>query len=97
MRFQEHADPAMLETTVLVRPSHVGICGTDLHAEALHHFLPGVVMGHEVAGHVVALGSAAQRFTVGDLVVINPNGNTFAGAATHAGVAVKNSLLERRF
>lgn len=75
VQLQERPEPKLLETSVLIRPSYVGICGTDLHAETLDHFRPGVIMGHEFSGRVVASGGSARRFVEGDLVVVNPNGN----------------------
>jgi threonine dehydrogenase-like Zn-dependent dehydrogenase len=60
---------------VLVRPSLVGICGTDLHASELQHFTPGVVMGHEFSATVAALGGGTGPWTIGARVVVNPNGN----------------------
>lgn len=58
---------------VLVRIAVTGICGTD-RAIVLGEFpaLPGVILGHEAAGEVVALGSGVTGFTAGDRVVINP-------------------------
>lgn len=46
-----------------------GVCGHDLadRAGLAHVDLP-VVLGHEVAGEVVEIGSAVRRFRVGDLV-----------------------------
>jgi 2-desacetyl-2-hydroxyethyl bacteriochlorophyllide A dehydrogenase len=76
VRISERPKPHLSsETGVLVKPSFIGICGTDLHAEVLDHFRPGVVMGHEFSGRVVATGRSARRFSVGDPVVVNPNGN----------------------
>ena len=75
VRLAERPEPRPSDTDVLLRPAFVGICGTDLHAAQLDHFRPGVIMGHEFAGRVVATGRSAQRFSEGDLVVVNPNGN----------------------
>ncbi len=57
---------------IRVRVSVCGVCRTDLHlAEgdlAPHH--PRVVPGHEVVGHVDALGHGSGRFEVGSRVGI---------------------------
>jgi threonine 3-dehydrogenase len=63
-------------TDALIRVSHAGVCGTDLHiwewdswaAGRLH---PPVIVGHEFAGEIVELGheaAAAGFLSVGDLV-----------------------------
>jgi L-iditol 2-dehydrogenase len=75
IRLCERPDPPLTDTGVLIKPSFAGICGTDLHAEVLDHFRPGVVMGHEFSGRVLASGRSAHRFAEGDVVVVNPNGN----------------------
>jgi fructokinase len=57
----------------LVRIRATGICGTD-RAILLGEFpaVPGVVLGHESVGEVVAVGEDAGRVRPGDRVVINP-------------------------
>ncbi|MDF9868924.1 zinc-binding dehydrogenase [[Kitasatospora] papulosa] len=63
------AAPEGREVLVEVRAS--GLCHTDLTVatQALADFPPPVVLGHEVAGVVVATGSRSREFTVGDHVV----------------------------
>lgn len=63
------ADPEGHEVLVEVRAS--GLCHTDLTAAAhgLADFPPPVVLGHEMAGVVVATGSRARAFGAGDHVV----------------------------
>jgi 2-desacetyl-2-hydroxyethyl bacteriochlorophyllide A dehydrogenase len=66
--------PAPGEEQVLVAPSHVGICGSDLAVLTGHHpwTRPPVVTGHEVAGWVLETGPGVRRVAPGDLVVVNP-------------------------
>jgi alcohol dehydrogenase, propanol-preferring len=57
---------------ILVRVSACGVCRTDLHVvdgELTEPALP-IVPGHEVVGHVVAMGADVQRFRVGERVGI---------------------------
>ncbi len=63
-------DPAPGE--LLVQVLACGVCRTDLHVTEgdLPVHRPGVVPGHEVVGRVVAVGAAAEGYTVGDRVGI---------------------------
>ena len=60
---------------VLLRSDYCGICGTDLHASELDIFLAPVVIGHEFAGEVVAIGADVVGWAAGDRAAVNPNGN----------------------
>ena len=57
---------------ILLKVSVCGVCRTDLHLIEgdLAPRRPGVVPGHEVVGHVAALGREAQRFVEGERVGI---------------------------
>ena len=55
--------------------ARTGICGTDLHirswdASAQSMVTPPVVLGHEIAGHVEAIGPGVDSINVGDLVSV---------------------------
>lgn len=66
------ADPGSAE--VRLRPLAVGICGTDARiVEGAYYATPGVVLGHEVAGVVDAVGSAVTTVREGDLVTVEPH------------------------
>lgn len=58
---------------VLVRPTAVGICGTDIHIieGRLPLARPPLVLGHEIAGVVEAVGNAVDRAQVGDRITID--------------------------
>lgn len=68
-----------LETIAVPRPHHgealvevaaCGACHTDLHVVKGEYTFPyPCVLGHEVAGHVVELGSGVEGLDVGDRVV----------------------------
>lgn len=59
---------------VLVRVRAAAICGSDLHGFLGHSRIrvPPMVMGHEFAGDVVALGDGVQGISVGDRVTVQP-------------------------
>ena len=63
-------DPTPGPGDVVVKVERCGICGTDLHMTSGHgwDFPTGIVIGHEYAGEVVAVGNAVERFRVGDRV-----------------------------
>jgi propanol-preferring alcohol dehydrogenase len=66
----ERPDPVPGPNDVRVRVSVCGVCRTDLHlAEGdLAPHRPRTVPGHEIVGVVDAVGSAAQRFRIGERV-----------------------------
>lgn len=72
--------PAIGEGEVLIRVAACGICGTDI--KKIHHGFvkPPQILGHEVAGTVVAVGRGVRRWKIGDRVVSFhhiPCGNCF--------------------
>ena len=60
---------------VLFRTHYSGICGTDLHAPDLNFYTPGVVIGHEFAGEVAAVGPGVEEWQAGDRATVHPRGN----------------------
>ncbi|CAG0924486.1 unnamed protein product, partial [Notodromas monacha] len=60
---------------VLVKVSATGICGTDLHGMKGEFPLKkgGVVMGHEISGVVISVGTKVNHVKPGDRVAIDPN------------------------
>jgi 2-desacetyl-2-hydroxyethyl bacteriochlorophyllide A dehydrogenase len=66
-------EPAPGPREVVVRVAGCGICGTDLHIMD-GEFAPAypIVPGHELAGEVVAAGSAVTELRAGDRVAVDP-------------------------
>jgi len=67
--------PALTEPDdVLVRVQAVGICGSEVHAfQGTHPYRKApVILGHEAAGVVAAVGSAVQSVKPGDRVYVEP-------------------------
>lgn len=52
---------------VIIKVRSVGVCGSDLHGYAGHtgRRVPPLIMGHEAAGEVVAVGSGVDDLPVG--------------------------------
>ncbi len=76
-KVETSALPAPGPNELLVRNAACGVCGTDVHiyyGEAgSAEVNPPVVLGHEYAGVVEAVGSDVSVFAVGDHVTIDPN------------------------
>ncbi|HPF63161.1 MAG: L-threonine 3-dehydrogenase [Gemmatimonadetes bacterium] len=76
LQVTEVPEPRPGARDVLIRVHAAGVCGTDLHiwewdSWAAGRLRPPVVVGHEFAGEVVAVGPEAEAegiFAVGDLV-----------------------------
>jgi alcohol dehydrogenase len=69
---QSVADPEPPEHGVVVRVESTGICRSDWHGWQGHDADVRVphVPGHELAGEVVALGSAVRALSIGDRVTV---------------------------
>ena len=65
--------PIPRENEVLVKVKAAGICGSDIHKmqSGWKYDLP-MVMGHEFAGEVEAVGDSVREVSVGDRVAIAP-------------------------
>lgn len=64
-------DPTPGEDEVVVRVEACGICGSDLHLAGTYP-LPGVTLGHEFCGEVVAVGPGVADVGEGDRVAALP-------------------------
>jgi L-iditol 2-dehydrogenase len=77
IRIEEIDKPAIDENEMLIKVKACAVCGTDLRIYKFGHFkIPqGTkrVLGHEVAGEIVELGSKVKGYTVGMRVAVPPN------------------------
>ncbi|MCB1333487.1 MAG: L-idonate 5-dehydrogenase [Roseivivax sp.] len=78
LRVEEREKPTPGEGQVLVRLAAGGICGSDLHYYNHGGFGPvrlrePMILGHEVSGHVEAVGSGVKGLAAGDLVAVSPS------------------------
>ena len=77
LKIEERQRPAPAADEVLVRMGAVGICGSDLHyyehGRIGDYVVEGpLVLGHESAGEVVAVGDDVSEHAVGDRVALEP-------------------------
>jgi 2-desacetyl-2-hydroxyethyl bacteriochlorophyllide A dehydrogenase len=74
LRYEEVATPKWAATEVLVRVKAVGICGSDVHGYlgTTGRRIPPMIMGHEFAGVVEAIGADATGVGIGDRVAVFP-------------------------
>ena len=68
--YRDVPDPVLKPGEVLIRVAQVGICGSDMHAFLGHDDRrpAPLILGHEVAGTIVAGERIGQRVTVNPLV-----------------------------
>lgn len=74
LEIREIPVPEISPEEVLLKVEYAGICGSDLHIyHNTHSFrFPPVIVGHEVAGTIVKVGSHVERLKVGDRVAVLP-------------------------
>ena len=67
-------EPSAVPGHVVIEVTAAGLCGTDVH---IYHdeypCRPPVILGHEVAGKIVDVGSGDSRFRTGSSVTSEPN------------------------
>ncbi len=85
---------------VLIRLAAGGICGSDLHYYNHGGFgaikiKQPMILGHEVSGHVEALGASVEGLAVGDLVAVSPSRP--CGDCTYCAEGLRNHCLNMRF
>jgi L-iditol 2-dehydrogenase len=70
LEYVDFPDPLVGDDDVLVRVRACGICGSDVHGFTgkTGRRIPPLIMGHEAAGVVVALGNNVRDFKKGDRV-----------------------------
>jgi L-iditol 2-dehydrogenase len=72
LRVIEAPDPQPRQNNMILRIRACTICGTDLKLYTVGNprCKPPRIIGHELAGEVVSVGSAIEGFTVGDRVTL---------------------------
>ena len=100
LRIEEAETPPVGPLDVQVRIRAGGICGSDLH-----YYLHGgfgtvrlrapMILGHEIAGEVVATGAAVTRVRPGDAVAVDPSDP--CGRCRYCLQGTPNQCLDMRF
>ncbi|MDR2614687.1 MAG: alcohol dehydrogenase catalytic domain-containing protein, partial [Candidatus Accumulibacter sp.] len=74
LKFVDVPDPVIGDPhDVLVRVKAVSICGSDVHGfdGSTGRRRPPIVMGHEAAGEIAAMGESVKDFKVGDRITFD--------------------------
>ncbi len=100
LRIEEHPEADPGPNQVRVRLSTGGICGSDLHYYNHGGFgtvrlREPMILGHEVAGHVEALGEGVENVGLGQLVAISPSRP--CGTCRYCHEGKPNHCLNMRF
>jgi L-iditol 2-dehydrogenase len=69
VRVEEVPVPEVSEGEVLIKVAACGICGTDIKKIFQRYVEPPQILGHELAGTVVAVGKGVIRWKLGDRVM----------------------------
>jgi L-iditol 2-dehydrogenase len=69
VRVEEVPVPEVREKEVLIKVAACGICGTDIKKIFQRYVEPPQILGHELAGTVVAVGPGVTRWKPGDRVM----------------------------
>lgn len=78
LRIEEHAPEAPGAGQVEIKLAIGGICGSDLHYYQHGGFgtvrlKEPMILGHEVSGHITAIGEGVDGLSVGQLVAVSPS------------------------
>lgn len=73
LELTDFPDPQPAPDEVLLRIRACGICGSDIHGwdGSTGRRRPPLIMGHEAAGEIVAVGPRVERWRVGDRVTFD--------------------------
>lgn len=100
LRVEDHEVAAPGQGEVQVRIAAGGICGSDLHYFNHGGFGPvrlkePMILGHEVAGHITALGDGVTGLQIGQLVAVSPSRP--CGNCRYCNEGRHNQCLNMRF
>ena len=88
LRIEQRDMPVPASGEVLVRVTHCGICGSDLHAPS-YGLETGCVLGHEITGKIVDVGADVDCSRVGERVAVLPLVGCGACGACRSGLPAR--------
>ena len=89
----EMPDPAPGPDELVIRVAACGVCGSDIKAQP---FMPaGMIMGHELGGEIVAVGSDAGDWRGGTKVAVLPV--VSCGSCQHCAAGVVSHCAQSRY
>lgn len=100
LRIETRETPEPGPGQVRVKMAAGGICGSDLHYYNHGGFgtvrlREPMILGHEVSGHIEALGEGVDGLDVGDLVAVSPSRP--CGACQYCAEGLRNHCENMRF
>ncbi len=100
LRIEEREPSALGKGQVLIRMEAGGICGSDLHYYNHGGFgavriKEPMILGHEVAGRIEAMGDAVEGISVGQRVAISPSRP--CGLCEYCREGMQNHCFDMRF
>ncbi|MEM7189790.1 MAG: L-idonate 5-dehydrogenase [Pseudomonadota bacterium] len=100
LRVEERESADLGPGQVAVRLAAGGVCGSDLHYYNHGGFgavrlKEPMILGHEVAGHIDAIGPEVEGLAMGDLVAVSPSRP--CGACRYCAQGLPNHCLNMRF
>src|SRR2546430_16422392 len=69
VRVEEVPVPEVAEGEILIKVAACGVCGTDIKKIFHRYVEPPQILGHELAGTVVAVGRGGTKWNAGDRVM----------------------------
>jgi L-iditol 2-dehydrogenase len=96
LEFTDFPTPIPADDEVLLRIHACGICGSDIHGwdGSTGRRRPPLIMGHEAAGEIVAIGPRVERWRLGDRVTFDST--IYCGACPYCARGEVNLCDHRR-
>lgn len=94
LRLEDVAAPTPGPGDVRIKPVAVGICGTDQHIlDGSFDSRPPLVLGHEVAGFIDAVGPGVRNAREGDLITVEPH--RYCGVCRYCRLGKEHLCLDK--
>ncbi|GAP40657.1 zinc-dependent alcohol dehydrogenase [Flexilinea flocculi] len=94
---QDEPIPVLKEGEVLLKIHACGICGSDVegYLGKTGRRIPVMTMGHEFSAEIISRGPGANRFQIGDSVIVQPI--NFCGTCENCQKGLTNMCLNKHF